>query len=173
MADDSAVFFINQVADAIHEVHPGAMVSASVFSYEIVGKKGPGDFTVKKAGWQNRFPFRPLAILKSKADFLDLHFYPANAGSWEKDLVSVEFEEVRRVAREVGKPLFVGEFGAFKNDFPKVEPAADWMAKLSGQFVVRGFAGWLYWTYDSHEQSSTLWHACDQQGVIYRRLMGK
>ncbi len=172
LADDGAVYFINRMVDAIHEVHPRALVSASVFTYAAVSRTGPGDFSVKKAGWQNRIPFRPLAILNSKADFLDLHFYSADAEAWQRDLASVEFEQVKRLAGELGKPIIVGEFGAFKRPFPTVEPAAAWMGTWAAMLVENGFVGWLHWTYDTHEQSEQLWHACDGQDAIYRALKG-
>lgn len=170
LADEGAIHFINQLADALHRARPGTLVGASVFTYAAVGRSGPGDFRMLKAGWQNRVPFRPQALLRSRADFLDVHFYSADRKAFERDLASVEFDEVRRRARETGKPLFVGEFGAFKGAFPKVEPAADWLAALTMEFGRRGFAGWLHWTYDTHEQSAELWHACDGESAIYRRL---
>ncbi len=170
LADDGAIHFINRMVDAVHQVHAGALLSASVFTYAAVDRTGPGDFGVKQAAWQNRIPFRPLAILKSKADFLDLHFYSADAGAWQRDLDSVEFDEVRHLAAELGKPMIVGEFGAFKHPFPTVQPAAAWMGTQADLFVQNGFAGWLYWTYDTHEQSDQLWHACDGDGVIYESL---
>lgn len=170
LADEGAIYFINRMVDAIHEVHPSALVSASVFTYAAVGRSGPGDFRVKQAGWQNRIPFRPLAILKSKADFLDLHFYSPDADAWQRDLESVEFERVKRLASQTGKPMIVGEFGAFKHVFSSLEPAAAWIGTWASLFPQNGFAGWLYWTYDTHEQSEQLWHACDGQDAIYRQL---
>lgn len=172
LADDGAIYFINRMVKAIHEVHPHALVSASVFTYHAVGRSGPGDFSVKNAGWQNRIPFRPLAILRSQADFLDLHFYASDAEAWQRDLASVEFEQARSLARRLGKPMIVGEFGAFKRPFPTVEPAASWMGTLAELFEREGFAGWLHWTYDTHEQSEQLWHACDGQDAIYEALKG-
>jgi hypothetical protein len=172
LADDGAIHFINRLVDAVHEVHPHALVSASVFTYAAVDRSGPGDFSVKQAAWQNRIPFRPLAILNSKADFLDLHFYAADAQAWQRDLASVEFDRVRHLATELGKPMIVGEFGAFKHAFPTVEPAAAWMGKWAAMFAESGFAGWLHWTYDTHEQSDQIWHACDGQDAIYRSLKG-
>jgi hypothetical protein len=172
LADDGAIYFVNRMVDAIHEVHPHALVSASVFTYHAVSRSGPGDFSVKKAGWQNRVPFRPLAILRSQADFLDLHFYASDAEAWQRDLASVEFGKVRDLARRLGKPMIVGEFGAFKRPFPNVEPAASWMGALAELFEREGFVGWLHWTYDTHEQSEQLWHACDGQDAIYEALKG-
>ncbi|MHB8898345.1 MAG: glycoside hydrolase 5 family protein [Thermoguttaceae bacterium] len=170
LADDGAIYFIDRMVDALHEVHPGALVGASVFTYAAVGRTGPGDFSVKQAAWQNRIPFRPLAILKSRADYLDLHFYSADTDGWNRDLDSVEFDRVRQRAAELGKPMIVGEFGAFKRPFLAVEPAAQWMATLAGLFRQNGFAGWLHWTYDTREQSDQLWHACDGESVLYESL---
>ncbi len=169
LADDAAVGFVNRMAEVIHAAQPGALVSASVFTYAAVGRDGPNDFRVEKAGWKNRVPFRPLALARSKADFIDLHFYAEDGKAWERDLRSVEFDEFRRVSREFGKPLFVGEFGAFKSTFKTVESAAAWMGTWSAQFVPRGFAGWLYWTYDTDEQPE-LWNACEGQRAVYERL---
>ena len=120
--------------------------------------------------WKNRYPFCPLAIVRSQVDFLDLHFYPANAGEFERDLQSIEFPAVQRAAREAGKPVVVGEFGAFKQSFPFVEDAAQWMAELGSRYAALGCAGWLYWTLDTHEQRKELWHARDGDDAIYRRL---
>ncbi len=170
LADDAAVGFINRVAAAIHDVQPDALVSASVFTYAAVGKDGPGDFRVVQADWKNRVPFRSLALARSKADFVDLHFYAENGAAWERDLRSVEFDQVRQVSRELGKPLLVGEFGAFKGKFPTVESAAAWIGEWSAQFASRGFAGWLYWTYDTSEQPE-LWNACEGQRLTYQRLI--
>ena len=170
LADDAAVFYIDRMCAAIRAAQPGALVCAGVFTYRAVGKTGPGDFTVEQAGWKNRFPFRPLALLRSQADFLDLHFYPANANELERDLHSIEFPAVQRAARASGKPLVAGEFGAFKPSHPAAAAAAAWVAELGGRFQTLGFAGWLYWTYDTHEQSQELWNARDSEDLIYRRL---
>lgn len=172
LADDAAAGFVNRVADVIHEVQPGALVSASVFTYAAVGKDGPGDFRAEQADWKNRVPFRPLTLARSKADFVDLHFYAENGVAWERDLRSAEFDELRRVTRELKKPLFLGEFGAFKSKFPAVESAAAWINEWSAQFASRGFAGWLYWTYDTSEQPE-LWNACEGQRLIYDRLKSR
>jgi hypothetical protein len=170
LADDAAVAFINRMRAAIRAAQPGALVCAGVFTYRAVGKTGPGDFSIDQAGWKNRYPFRPLAILRSQADFLDLHFYPANAAELERDLQSIEFPVVQRAARELGKPLVAGEFGAFKKAHATADAAAQWMAELGGRFHALGFAGWLFWTYDTQEQGQELWHARDSGDLIYRRL---
>lgn len=170
LADDSAVHIIDTWAQAIREVQPGALAWAGVFTYRAVGKTGPGDFRIEKAGWKNRVPFRPAAILRSTADVLDLHFYCPDEAAFDDDLASVEWDAVRRLARERGVPVVAGEFGAFKARFPEPAPAAAWMADLVRLFADRGIDGWLHWTYDTHEQDGELWHACAGDGAIYRAL---
>ncbi len=169
LADEAAIFYINRMSAAIRAAQPGALVCAGVFTYRAVGKTGPGDFRLDTADWKNRYPFRPLAILRSQADFLDLHFYPANAAEFERDLQSIEFPAVQRAAGACGKPVMACEFGAFKQSFPTAAGAAQWMVELGGRLAALG-GGWLYWTLDTHEQSKELWHACEADGLIYRRL---
>jgi hypothetical protein len=173
LADDSAVHVIDTWTRAIREAQPGAVSWAGVFTYKAVGRSGPDDFRIEKAGWKNRVPFRPAAILRSKADVLDLHFYCADANGLDADLASVEWNTVRRLARERGVPVVAGEFGAFKSRFPGSAPAAAWMADLVRLLADRGIDGWLHWTYDTHEQDAELWHACADGEAIYRALGGR
>jgi len=170
LADDSAVHVIDTWTQALREAQPGAVSWAGVFTFKAVGRSGPGDFRVEKAGWKNRVPFRPTAILRSRADVLDLHFYCADADGFAADLASVEWDTVRHLARERGVAVVAGEFGAFKSRFPGSAPAAAWMADLVRLFADRGIDGWLHWTYDTHEQDAELWHACADGGAIYRAL---
>ena len=173
LADDAAVHFIDRMADSIHQVHPKGLVNVSVFTYRAVGRSGPGDFQVKKAAWQNRIPVRPMAILRSKADIVDLHLYPGDEQAFESDLASIEFSALTDRAKELGKPVIVGEFGVFKSRFPELPAAATWIGEMTSRIAERGFAGWLYWTYDTHEQDSELWHACDGESAIYQILKSR
>ena len=170
LADDAAVSCINNIADAIHGVHPKAPIWAGIFTYQAVGKPGPGHFPVEEAGWKNRVPFRPLAITRSKADVLDIHFYCPNERGFEDDLQSIEFDTVKREASKKGMVLVAGEFGAFKSHFDSPQAAAAWISKLAPLFKKQGIGGWLYWTYDTFEQDSELWHACVADRLIYRDL---
>jgi len=68
-------------------------------------------------------------------------------------------------------PLVVGEFGAFKRAFGTVDSAASWIDRLITEFEPDGFNGWLYWTYDTHEQGEQMWHARSGNSAIYDRLI--
>ena len=59
-------------------------------------------------------PFRPLAIARSKADMVDVHFYSGSLEKYRQDLESIEFDRLQRTAADTGKMLIVGEFGVFK-----------------------------------------------------------
>lgn len=170
LADDAAVLCINTLADAVHESHPHAPIWASIFTFQAVGKPGPNHFTVEEAGWKNRVPFRPSAIVRSKADVLDIHFYCPNQQAFDDDLRSIEFDAVRYEADKKGMVLVAGEFGAFKSQFDSANAAAPWISELTSLLQRQGIEGWLYWTYDTFEQDSELWHAGAADGVIYQKL---
>ena len=170
LADDSVIHYVDACADAIHEVFPGVPINVNVFSFAAVGRTGPGDFHIDKAGWRNRVPFRPLAITRSKADMVDVHFYSATLDTYRRDLDSIEFEQLRRAAAATGKPLIVGEFGLFKHQFGDDFEAAcgflkdQWLPELN-----RHWEGWLYWTYDTHEQPR-LWNAAHSDFAVFKIL---
>ncbi len=170
LADEMAVYWMDQMAEAIRSEIPEALINANVFTYHAVGREGPGDFHQDAAGWRNRYPFRPTALLRSKADIIDLHFYSDSDDALAKDLASVEHEELlKRLHETPGKALLVGEFGAFKSRFPELPAAAQWMSVLAAKFPALGFRGWLYWTYDTDEQEE-LWNGRSGNDVIYRVL---
>lgn len=170
LADASAIHHINACAEAIHEVFPGVPINVNVFTYAAVGRTGPGDFHADPAGWKNRVPFRPLAIVRSQADMIDVHFYSGSQAKYQSDLKSIEFAQLRRAAAASGKPLICGEFGLFKKQFQDDFAAGcrflqqEWLPVLN-----RDWSGWLYWTYDTHEQPR-LWNAADHESAIYRIL---
>ena len=171
LADDAAIYCIDTLADAVRAAHPQAPIWVGVFTYRAVGKTGPGDFRVEQQAWKNRVPFRPLAILRSKADVLDVHFYCENELVFQEDLASIEFKTVRKKARERGVVLVAGEFGVFKRGlFTSANAAAEWISKVVPLFGQAGFGGWLYWTYDTHEQDAELWHSRSGDGSIYKKL---
>ena len=170
LADDGAIHHINACAGAIHTVFPGVLINVNVFTYAAVGRTGPGDFHLDQARWRNRVPFRPTAIVRSKADMVDVHFYSSTLEAYRRDLESIEFDRLKRNAAAAGKPLIAGEFGMFNDQFDSDFSAAcrflkeDWLPALN-----RDWAGWLYWTYDTDEQPR-LWNAAHDDFAIFRIL---
>jgi hypothetical protein len=170
LADAAAIHHINACADAIHRVFPGVLINVNVFTFAAVGRAGPGDFHTDRAGWKNRVPVRPLAMTRSQTDMIDVHFYPGSLEQYRRDLESIEFEKLQQAARAAGKPLITGEFGLFKAQFQDDFDAGcrflqqEWLPQLR-----RDWDGWLYWTYDTHEQPR-LWNAADHESAIFKIL---
>ena len=170
LADDMAVYWVDQMAEAVRAEIPDALINANVFTYHAVGRSGPGDFHQDRAAWKNRYPFRPTALLRSSADVIDIHLYCPNAADLEQDLRSIEYEQLTTSLKEhPGKALLVGEFGVFKRRHADLGPAAAWMSDLARRLPGLGFRGWVYWTYDTGSQAR-LWNAMSERGVIFRAL---
>ena len=170
LADDMAIYWVDHMADAIRAEIPDALINANVFTYHAVGRTGPGDFRQDPADWKNRYPFRPTALLRSKADVIDIHLYPADEETLLTDMKSVEHAELLAgLKADPSKALIVGEFGVFDTPFPKLSDAAAWMGQLSRRLPELGAAGWIYWTYDCDEQER-LWNAMSGKAEILQAL---
>ena len=170
LADDMAIYWVDQMADAIHAEIPDALINANVFTYHAVGRTGPGDFHQDRAAWKNRYPFRPTALLRSKADIIDIHLYPADEKTLLADMASVEHTKLLAgLKADPTKAFIVGEFGVFDARFPKLTDAAAWMGQLSRRIPHLGAAGWVYWTYDCDEQER-LWNAMSGKAEILQAL---
>lgn len=116
LMDAAAAAWASACADCIHAADAEALVSASVFTFQAVGRQGPGTLSLDKTG-DARVPASPRALLGSRLDFIDIHLY-AHRGPIErvradvrKNLESVEFANVRSDARRLGKPILAGEVG--------------------------------------------------------------
>lgn len=169
LADDGIIAAVNAAAEAVKKVDRQAMVGASVFTFQAVGRTGPARLRDDKTP-DGRFPARPLAIARSKSAYVDIHFYPMSETSLDGDYRSIEFPELRDACRKAGKPMIVGEIGCFRHVYKDVPTAAEGMRKSLARLQRDGFAGFLYWTYDNDEQSDHLWHALAGKGEIIAEL---
>ncbi len=170
LMDEVSVHWCNASVAAVKAVDPQALVSINVFTYNAVGRNGPHGLRTDATG-DKRVPARPLALANSRIDYLDIHLYPHGSGSVRQDLESIEFAAVRKACEQAGKPLLLGEFGAFKHNYPSLEAAAEAMVRLVRQADEAGFAGHLYWTYDTDEQPH-IWNAQAGGGRILKALSG-
>jgi hypothetical protein len=170
LVDDMTIIQTDACVEAVKAVDRQAMVSVNVFSFAAVGRSGPAAWRSDRTG-DRRSPVRPLALVRSKADYIDIHFYPFGPDTLDRDLKSIEWPALSRQATQAGKPLIMGEFGAFKRDeYPTPEAAADAMASHLDRIEQLGFSGWLYWTYDTHEQNF-IWHArSEQSDAVFQML---
>lgn len=169
MADRHVVRWADACVEAIRRVDPEAMVSTNVFTFRAVGRSGPGRLRTDQSR-DGRFPARPLALAGSRLSYLDVHFYSAgNEEMFLRDLASIEFEALRAACRKSGKPMIMGEFGSFKAAQKTLPEAAAAVAGLLEKVRARGFVGFLYWTYDTDEQTF-LWNGKSGRGEILEAL---
>ena len=168
LADAAVVRWADACVDAARTVDPDAMVTVNVFTFAAVGRSGPGRLREDKTS-DKRFPARPLALTRTKLAYLDIHFYPFDDKTLDRDLASIELLELRAAAGKAGKPLIMGEFGAFRKAWPTLEQAAAAMKAHVARVRGLGFAGWLYWTYDTDEQPF-LWNARSGKGEVLESL---
>lgn len=168
-ADANVVNWANQLAAAVRAADPLTMVSASVFTYAAVGLAGPNGLQAD-ARTDKWFPARPITLrLYSTLDYTDLHLYPLGSAyqgvslqaGLAADLASSEFPSMNKTSR----PLFMGEFGAFKSKFPSITTAALAMGTFRDAAYAQGFAGSLFWTWNNVNQTE-LWHGAEQGGAI-------
>jgi len=171
LTDEMAVYWTDQMAEEIHLQALGTLVDINVFTYAAVGRS-IGDFSLYGAtnayDWRDRYPFRPEALAASEADLFDIHFYTANLAELSADADSIEFTATSNAWAVAGKPMIVGEFGAFTGSLTFPE-AVDWKRDEVDVFAANGIQGWLYWTYDNDLQTA-LWHAVDGNGEIFDAL---
>ena len=165
LMDEIIVAWASVGAGAIHGADPQALVSASVFTFAAVGRGGPGTLSKDKTG-DNRIPARPLALLRSGLDYVDMHSYAWRTDAegvtsfLDKNLASDEWPTLSAQGRQVGKPILVGEAGVFANYLRK---PPDWKIDhalgvaclrehLQG-LKAHGLAGVLYWPYGSPDST--------------------
>jgi hypothetical protein len=148
--DDGFVFLIDQVREAIRKVDPSALVTMGFFHDVEPNSARVGD---------NRIVRTRAVIDHSKADFVDIHPYPAT------DLTFPQFMQNYGIDGPTAKPIIMGEFGAYKFAFASAADASTGLTTWQRQSCAYGIDGWLLWTWDSFEQPE-LWNALDAGGTI-------
>ncbi len=166
LMDDAIVQWADLGATAVHRADPEALVSAGLFSFNAVGRRGPGMLSSEQTK-DERIPARPLALLRSKLDYLDVHLYAWRtaeqgvAAHLERDLASIEWEPLLSAARQAGKPILSGESGLFAN-YLRTPPAwaIDHALGLTCHreqqqaLASKGIAGTLYWHYGNPDSTA-------------------
>ena len=168
LMDDVSVHWCNATVKEVRRIDPQALVSISVFTFRAVGRTGPNRLR-KDRTTDNRIPARPLALAESSVSYVDIHLYPHGPNTMQEDLRSIEFDALRRKCLRAGKPLLMGEFGAFKHDYPTLKTAVRGVTQHAKEAYDAGFVGFLYWTYDTDEQKR-LWNAKSGKGDILKAL---
>jgi hypothetical protein len=166
-ADASMVVYANAVVDAVHAVDPELLVTTGLFTYRAVGKTVDGFATHCAKDCDDlryRYPGRPASLATwSRLSFLDIHLYPDGGGyTVAADLASSEWAWVKGTA-------IVGEYGAFKDVYGgDIVTAAYAMRDLQVTTCQDGFAGWLFWTFDTTDSPAqqALFTLQDTRGAI-------
>lgn len=181
---------------------PGALVSASVFTFGAVMLPGPTGIYQRNwrihptdpAKTENRHPARVASLhLWSTLDFTDIHAYKKSSlitttgGSIQYtlagDLATSEFSNMNLTS---GKPVLMGEFGALKSVYGCTLPAnlltaATSMGAFRSQAKTLGFKGALFWAWDTTLPNQTSlpcvdrqdwWNGIDYNGAINGVLAG-
>ena len=168
LMDAAARAWASACADTIHAADPEALVSASIFTFAAVGRHGPGTWSKDKTQ-DNRVPARPLALLETSLDYVDLHLYAGRTNRrnitqhLEHDLASVESTELIAAAKRLGKPILIGESGIGAHvtrrgpDWQTIrhEASQALLREFHLALAPQPFAGLLHWHYgspDSQEQ---------------------
>ncbi|HKG39120.1 MAG TPA: hypothetical protein VKB25_09050 [Conexibacter sp.] len=172
--DDGFAYVANRLAAAIRSVDPAALVTMGVYTHAAVGQGGPNG--IVQATPDNRRPARPALLARdSTLSFLDVHLYPTEQPNGvnqpytvDGDLSSSEWAGI------AGKPVVIGELGAVKSFWgDDLNAAAYGMRDLQVTTCKLGAAGWLYWTFDTHEQlasQSSFFMLDDGGGAINGQL---
>ncbi|RKX43879.1 MAG: hypothetical protein DRP64_07605, partial [Verrucomicrobia bacterium] len=164
---DSNVYnWANSICDTIRSVDPDAMISASVFCYQLVGKEGPNGLSGHYA--DHRYPASLQAIVVSKLSFVDIHTYDTTMQQrydLESSLNSSGFDKLDKTI----KPFLMGEYGTFKDKYENVENAKAAMLTHRDEMERLGFAGHLFWTWDTHSQKR-IWDLTEEGGVLLEAL---
>jgi Cellulase (glycosyl hydrolase family 5) len=167
LMDASARSWANACADAIHAADAEALVSTSVFTFAAVGRVGPQSASMDRTK-DNRVPARPLALLDTRLDFVDLHLYGGKTATQsvtqriEHDLRSIEIAAVTTESQRCGKPILIGESGVAAH-FMRRGP--EWQtihhdvghglfSEFHRALAGHPFAGVLHWHYGSPDSTA-------------------
>ncbi|MHB1458400.1 MAG: glycoside hydrolase 5 family protein [Armatimonadota bacterium] len=166
LMDDIIIQWANIFADAIHRADKEALVSIGVFTFHAIGRGGPGSLS-KDHTQDTRIPARPMALVRSKLDYIDIHLYAWKtetvgiADNLAQDLASVEWDKLTVAARKAGKPIMAGEVGIFANYLRKPplwtidhELGVKCLKEQLSEMKKHKIAGVLYWPYGNPDSTS-------------------
>jgi len=164
LMDAVTVQWVDCCARAIRRADPKALVSADVYAFAAVGRLGPGSLS-RDTTADTRVPARPLALVRSSVDYVDIHLYAwrsdseSQGESFARMLASDEWDTLRVEASRLGKPILCGECGVAAHYLRKPDGAIDHamgvecLAKHVRNIRDAGFAGALYWHYGNPDST--------------------
>lgn len=154
MLEENLVHWVDTMRAAIRAVDPTALVTVGFFQ-----PKGPN---TSRVGDDSLIETEAV-ILRSTADFIDLHGYPGG----ELDLSQIV--ENFKLPAVTAKPILMGEFGSERQAHATADDAVRALVEWQVESCRYGFDGWLVWTWDSLEQPA-FWNALDADGALAHAL---
>jgi cellulase (glycosyl hydrolase family 5) len=171
LADDALAMAADLFVKAVRKVDPEVMTSIDLFTFNAVGlPNGPESWRGIERKWDRRFPGRPLALVHTQLSYIDIHLYGISEPELKADLASSEWDKVRVACEKAGKPVIIGEFGAFRAKYPELPAAVTALRAFLDRTLAQGFAGYLLWTYDMGE-GPEIWHGLSGNGEIRDALV--
>jgi len=143
-ADDSFLYWANELADVIHEEDPNGLVTIGMWTSD-AHSRPPVNGIMDEKKVDPRFPPRPsiFALPESRIDFLDIHVYP-----WgNKFLINPEAHESEAINKS-GLPVLVGEYGVFIYQAKNNKEGAKKIIELRKKCYDAGYAGTLLWVWN-------------------------
>ena len=164
LIDAATVSWLNTVVAAIRQVDGQVLTTASVFTVAAVGAAGFNGAAISDGDSSGRAPLNPAAIAASNVDFVDIHIYSvASNYSIDQDLAT----EGGSGLRGLGKPLVMGEVGAFKSSVSSAGGARTIISTILARSCAYGFAGWAYWNWDQVGSRPTdVWALIEDNGSV-------
>jgi len=147
MVSDGLVYYIAQMKEEILIHDPTALVTMGFFVPEIAAP-----------GW---YVETASLLEKSDLDFFDFHGYPGGPSLLE------HVEHFGMIGYE-GKPIVMGEYGAFRHIYAEADAAARALITWVAESCNYGFDGWLYWTYYPSDASAgdRTWGLVDEDDYL-------
>jgi hypothetical protein len=147
MVSDGIVYYIGQMKEEILMHDPTALVTMGFFVPEIAAP----DWYVETAS----------LLQKSELDFFDFHAYPGGASLQEH-------AEHFGMPGYDAKPILLGEYGAFRHTYARIDSAARALTQWVADSCQYGFDGWLYWTYYPADASvgDRTWGLVDEENYL-------
>jgi len=146
---EGIVYWVDQMADAVRAVDPGALVAV-------------GEFTPNAPNvWRGDDPRAPPTIdtfLATTADFLDVHVYPGYIpiGGLMENAGVTGREEI---------PIIIGEYGAFKFAYPDPTSGAAGLMHWQADSCAAGIDGWFHWNW-SGTGDAEVWTGTESKDAI-------
>lgn len=185
LADAAAVHWADTAAAVIRSEDPDALVSVNMFTHHMVGREDVLSVREEQgAAWdrRGRLPLRPLALMDSSLDYIDLHIYMhhiGREGSVEQvirsNFKSIEMDALQAASLRTGKALVLGEFAAHYDKERDLEQKIEDVRVQVKMCLDAGFRGFLYWTYVSDKQPKII-HLKDRGGEMlaaYLQMKGQ